>query len=564
MNDQSRTKQSLIEELDSLRKRVAELERAEEDRKRMEEALRESEGRYKRLLDSVTDYIYTVQVKDGRPVATLHGPGCAAVTGYTSEDYQANSYLWHSMIYTEDRDIVTEHAAKVIAGEAAIALEHRIVHRDGSVRWVQNTHVPHYDEHRRLVAYDGLISNITERKRLEEERLEMERRLLHAQRLESLGIMAGGIAHDFNNLLMVILGNLEMTLLALPPSSRIYPFIEASLSATTRAADITRQMLAYSGKGGFMLKPLDITLLVKAMKAMLKTSISKTVVFRRDLSPLLPSVMADAGQMQQVVLNLIINASEAIGEKTGVVILRTGVLDCDDVYLGHSRLEEKPPPGRFAFIEVSDTGCGMDEETQYRLFDPFFTTKFPGRGLGMSALLGIVRGHKGAIMVDSEVGKETTIRVLFPAMAAEEMAQKPSVEPASTPSEKAALPSFSGTILLVDDEEELRDLCKTILECFGFRVLTASDGEECVKVFSAHADEITCVILDLTMPKMDGAEAFIELNRLRPDVPVILSSGYDKTEATRRFTDRGPAGFIQKPYKIRALRNELERVLKGV
>ena len=215
---------------------------------------------------------------------------------------------------------------------------------------------------------------------------------------------------------------------------------------------------------------------------------------------------------------------------------RTGVLDCDDVYLGHSRLEEKPPPGRFAFIEVSDTGCGMDEETQYRLFDPFFTTKFPGRGLGMSALLGIVRGHKGAIMVDSEVGKETTIRVLFPAMAAEEMAQKPSVEPASTPSEKGALPSFSGTTLLVDDEEEFRDLCKTILECFGFRVLTASDG----------------------------AEAFIELNRLRPDVPVILSSGYDKTEATRRFTDRGPAGFIQKPYKIRALRNELERVLKGV
>jgi two-component system cell cycle sensor histidine kinase/response regulator CckA len=261
-------------------------------------------------------------------------------------------------------------------------------------------------------------------------------------------------------------------------------------------------------------------------------------------------------------MNLIINASEAIGEETGGVILRTGVLECDDVYLGNSRLEEKPQPGRFVFIEVSDTGCGMDEDTQHRLFDPFFTTKFPGRGLGMSALLGIARGHKGAILVDSDVGKGTIIRVLFPAMAEEEMVQKPSVETVSTPSENAFLPAFSGTVLLVDDEEVLRDLCKTILEHFGFRVLTASDGEDCLKVFSAHADEITCVILDLTMPRMDGAAAFIELNRLRPDVPVILSSGYDKTEATRRLTGKELAGFIQKPYEIKTLRNELERVLK--
>jgi two-component system cell cycle sensor histidine kinase/response regulator CckA len=167
--------------------------------------------------------------------------------------------------------------------------------------------------------------------------------------------------------------------------------------------------------------------------------------------------------MQQVVMNLIINASEAIGEETGGVILRTGVLECDDVYLGNSRLEEKPPPGRFAFIEVSDTGCGMDKEKQRRLFDPFFSTKFTGRGLGMSALQGIVRGHNGAILVDSNVGKGTNIRVLFPAIVEEEMVQKPSVEPVSTPSEKAFLPAFSGTVLLVDDEEGLRDLCKTIL-----------------------------------------------------------------------------------------------------
>ena len=658
------------------------------DRKRVEEKLQESEGRYKRLLDSVTDYIYTVQIEDGRPIATSHGLGCTAVTGYTSEDYQADPYLWHHMVYAQDQDPVTEQAARVIAGETVAAIEHRIVHRDGSVRWVRNTPVPHYDERRRLVAYDGLISNITERKkaeeqvktaalyarslieaaldplvtigkdgkitdvnraiedatglcrddligsdfscyftepekakegyqkvfdegivrnyllrlvhatgrttdvlynasvyrdadgeiqgvfaaarditehkRLEEERLEMERRLLHAQRLESLGVLAGGIAHDFNNLLMMILGNLEMTRMELPPSSTISPFIEASLDATIRAVDITRQMLAYSGKGGFMLKPVDLTLLVEAMKAMLMISISKTAVLRLDLTPHLPSVMADAGQMQQIILNLIINASEAIGEKTGVVILRAGVLECDDVYLGHSRLEEKPPSGRFTFIEVSDTGCGMDEETQDRLFDPFFTTKFPGRGIGMSALLGIVRGHNGAIMVDSEAGKGTTISVLFPALAAENREQKFSIEPASTPPEKAALPVFSGTALLVDDEVGLRNLCKTILERFGFRVLTASDGEECIKVFSAHADEITCVILDLTMPMMDGAVAFIELNRLRPDVPVILSSGYDKTEATQRFSGKGTAGFIKKPYNISDLRSELERVLKSV
>jgi len=401
-----------------------------------------------------------------------------------------------------------------------------------------------------------LERQITERKKAEQERLELERRLLHAQKLESLGILAGGIAHDFNNLLMAVLGNLDLALRKLSPVSPARLNIEHSAQAASRAADLTRQMLAYSGKGSFIIKPLDLSELVAENAHLFRSSVARTTELNVRLDRPLPAIEADAGQVQQVIMNLITNASEAIGERTGVITLATGVQDCDSRCLKRSRIEDVPDAGRFVFLEVSDNGCGMDEQTQQRLFDPFFTTKPKGRGLGMSAILGIVRGHRGALFVESTEGRGTTIRVLFPA------SHRPLAVndgPAGETAREAADPVVGGMVLVVDDEEIVRNVCKEMVEAFGLQVLTAVDGRDAVEVFTKHADDISLVILDLSMPNMDGMAAFKELVRIKPGVKVVLCSGFDEQDSLQHFSGKGLAGFIQKPYSLKNLREALEK-----
>ena len=531
-------------------------------RKLAEEALRESEARYKQLLGSVTDYVYTVQVEEGRPVRTVHGPGCAAVTGYTPEEYQADPYLWYRMVHDQDREAVTTQAARVMTGEMPPPLEHRLIHRDGSVRWVRNTPVPRYDERHRLVAYDGLIADITARKQGEEARLELERRLLHAQKLESLGVLAGGIAHDFNNLLMAILGNLDLARLVLSPVSAARLSVEEAVHAAQRAAELTRQMLAYAGKGRFIVTDLDLSALVAENAHAFRAALPKTVTLHLQLGQGLPPIHADAGQLQQVITNLFTNAAEALGDQAGVVALATGVQDCDAAALAGGRVATLPAPGRFVWLAVTDTGCGMDAATQQRLFEPFFTTKFTGRGLGLSAVLGIVQGHHGTLFVESEPGRGTTLRVLFPVSDAP---PAPPAEGAAAAASQALAPegqppSSSGTILVVDDEPMVRTTLQAMVEHCGFRVLLAADGEEAVAIFRAHAAEIVGVLLDLSMPRMDGAATLAALRQIQPEVKVILCSGYDESEATQRFTGQGLAGFLQKPYTL----GKLKALLAGL
>jgi PAS domain S-box-containing protein len=402
--------------------------------------------------------------------------------------------------------------------------------------------------------------DISERKRAEAERIGLERQLLDAQRLESLGVLAGGIAHDFNNLLMAILGNLDLSLLELPRTSLARAGIEQAVLATRRAADLTRQLLAYSGRGRFVVARLDLNDLVRENADLFRAAVSRTAVMNLFLAREPVTIEADPGQVQQIVMNLITNASDALGEKTGTITLVSGIVSLERAALGASRLSEKPRPGRFAFLEVSDTGCGMDAGTQQRMFDPFFTTKFTGRGLGMSAVLGIVRCHKGAIMVDSVPGRGTTIRVLFPACEETSAGTAGEAEP-EVRSEGS--PGFSGTVLVVDDEEAVRVLCENCVRRLGFRVLSAADGEEALAVFARHADEIVCVLLDLTMPRLDGASTFRRLKQLRPEVRVILSSGYDELDVSQRYSQEGIAGFIQKPYLLKDLKKGIERALRG-
>ena len=424
-----------------------------------------------------------------------------------------------------------------------------ILHRDGTVTPVLYNASVYRDDSGEVLGVFAAARDITERKRAEE-------RMRHAQKLESLGVLAGGIAHDFNNLLMAIVGHTDLALGKLPPVSPIREHLEEVERASQRAADLCRQMLAYSGKGRFVIEPLDLGEVVKEMSDMLSMSISKKAILRYRLSRELPRIEADASQIRQVVMNLIINASEAIGDNPGDITLATGTVDCDRVYLREIGGGEDLPEGRYVFLEVTDTGTGMDKETQKKIFDPFFTTKFTGRGLGLAAVLGIVRGHRGAIKVYSEMGKGSTFKVLLPA-----------VENAVMPVAGPVLPKEgwkgTGTVLLADDEEMVREVGVSMLESLGFRVLTAADGQEATEIFRTHGDEIRCVILDLTMPRMDGGEAFREIRRIRPGVRVILTSGYDEHTVSRRFSGEGLDGFIQKPYKMSEFMAKLRRVLEG-
>ncbi|HEX9188630.1 MAG TPA: response regulator [Vicinamibacteria bacterium] len=390
------------------------------------------------------------------------------------------------------------------------------------------------------------------RDRAEQQRLELERQMLHAQKLESLGVLAGGVAHDFNNLLMAILGNLDLALLELAPASPARVRVEQSIQATRRGSELARQLLAYSGKGRFVVEAVDLSRLVEENARLFDTSVSGNATLRLDLDRSLPLIEAAPGQVQQVVMNLITNAAEAIGPEGGTITVTTGLCDCDARYLARSRLREVPPAGRFAFVETSDTGCGMDELAMDRLFDPFYSTKSPGRGLGMAAIQGIVRGHRGAILVDSALGRGSTVRVLFPVLEGSRH------EAAAVPAEGQA-PLLRGTVLVVDDQELVREACLGMVEALGMDALAAADGHEALEVLRREADRISHVLLDLSMPGMDGITAFQELVRIKPGVKVILSSGYDEQGFVRRLAGRGPAGFIQKPYSVSDLRAVLEK-----
>jgi two-component system cell cycle sensor histidine kinase/response regulator CckA len=387
----------------------------------------------------------------------------------------------------------------------------------------------------------------------QEERLRLDRRLLHVQKLESMGVLAGCIAHDFNNILMAIIGNADLAMLRIDKESPALENLQRIGQAAARAADLTKQMLAYSGKGKFIVESLDLNLLLEEMRPLLEVSISRKAALRLNLRHPLPPVEADATQIHQIVMNLVINASEAIEDNSSVIDIATGCMECDRNYLKEVWLDDNISAGLYVFLEIADTGCGMDKETMARLFDPFFTTKFTGRGLGMAAVLGIVKGNKGAIRVYSEPGKGTTFKIMLPA----------SGRPVDSFSGDIAAAGWkgSGTILLVDDEENVRGIGAEMLRELGFTPITANDGLEAIGIFKRMPD-IVLVILDLTMPRMDGEQCFRELRQLDPMIKVILSSGYNEQEVTQKFAGKGLFGFIQKPYKLSALRDAVEIVRK--
>jgi PAS domain S-box-containing protein len=382
----------------------------------------------------------------------------------------------------------------------------------------------------------------------------LERQMLHSQKLESLGILAGGIAHDFNNLLTGILGNADLARSEMSPLAPSRASLEGIEIAARRAADLCRQLLAYSGHGRFMVQPISLQELVEEMGHLLSVSISKKVVLKYHFSKGLPAVEADATQLRQVIMNLIVNASEAIGERSGVISVTVGLAHCDAAYLKGCLGADHLPEADYVYAEVADTGHGIEGADLNRIFDPFFSTKFTGRGLGLAAVLGIVRGHHGAIKVYSETGRGTTFKLLFP--ASESLARKLEVKPAAPAASKV-----SGKILLADDEETIRNLGRRMLQRAGFEVVVAADGREAIDKFTAGMETIDLVILDLTMPHVDGESCFREMRKLKASVKVILSSGYNEQDIVNRFAGKGLAGFIQKPYTTEELLTKIREVL---
>ncbi|WP_005036988.1 PAS domain-containing hybrid sensor histidine kinase/response regulator [Holophaga foetida] len=384
--------------------------------------------------------------------------------------------------------------------------------------------------------------------------LQAEQAMRQAQKLESLGVLAGGIAHDFNNLLTAILGNLNLAQLHLSPASPALPYIDSVEKTILRAAELTKQMLAYSGRGRFVVKPHDLNHVVQEMAHLLHVSISKKISLQIHPTIPLPPIEADAAQLQQVVMNLVTNASDAIGDQEGTIQITTGTQVMDEAFILAQLHGQGLSPGRYVTLEVSDTGCGMTQEVISRIFDPFFTTKTVGRGLGLSALQGIIRGHHAGFRIYSEVGKGTVFRLFFPAIETPVVHPEP---PQNLPDSRAG-----GLILLVDDEPSIRETTSTMLEAMGFEVMMANDGRAAVDLFQHHADRVRLVLLDLTMPRMDGREAFQAIRSLNANTPVILSSGYTEQESSKDFINQSLLTFLQKPYTFRELKAAIQKSLE--
>ncbi len=513
--------------------------------------------RYDDLVQSAGVMVWTMRVQDGSLLWA--GGRIEAILGLSAE-LEGLTAAWRARIHPEDRDAVEAARASLRSSGDRYALEYRLVAEDGALRWLsESARLEQAEASSPPVAW-GLTQDVSARVAAQAERERLQAELLHGQKLESLGVLAGGIAHDFNNLLTAILGQASLAEALLPASQPAARPVAALVAAARRASELTHQLLAYSGRGHFRVEAIDLNEEVRGLSTLMETMLSKKVVLRLDLTHRPAWVDGDRSQLQQVLMNLVLNGAQAIGEASGSVMVRTGHQRLGAEDLSTRQTLGEVDPGIFAFIEVSDTGSGMDADTVARIFDPFFTTKATGRGLGLAAVQGIVRGHRGLVTVYSELGRGTTFKVLLPHSAA---SSELTTDEPNAPGLGSTGADPVTTILVVDDDGDVRELARRVLEYGGYRVIEARDGLEAVEIFRALSQEISLVLMDMTMPRMSGEEAYREIVALRADVPVVLSSGYNEVEATRRLVGRGRVAFIQKPYTLRELLDQVAEALSS-
>jgi PAS domain S-box-containing protein len=502
------------------------------------------------IIEATTDYVATMDL-EGRTIyangALLRLRGDATLAAARGRPLSDRHPGWAVHLLSNEA-IPATLAHGYWHGETAM------FDREGREFPVSQLLLVHRDDDGQPVFLSTIIRDISNQKKAEVDRMETERRMLQAQKLESLGVLAGGIAHDFNNLLTTMLGNASLARLDLSEDSPVHRPLGQIENAAVRAAELCKEMLAYSGRGQLASIRTNLSSLVEDTTQLLQVSISKKCVLKLELHQPLPAILADPTQIRQIVMNLVINASDAIGERSGLIRVCTGVMRIDRQYMEETFLSPELALGDYVFLEINDNGCGMPPEVKARIFEPFYTTKFTGHGLGLAAVLGIVRSHRGTIKVYSEPGRGTTFKLLFPSI-------DDSVLAGAEPADDVSAWRGTGLALVVDDEETVRAVTARTLESFGFTPLTASDGAEGVRVFREHASELRLVLLDLTMPHMDGEETFREFHRINADVPVVLMSGFTEKDTIDRFAGKRLAGFIQKPFERKRLQAKLCGVL---
>jgi PAS domain S-box-containing protein len=532
--------------------RVLLISRDVTERVRIHQALRVSEERYRMLAETTHDLVIELDA-EGKIVYVSQNS--LETLGYSPGEMAGT--LPFMLLHPDDVERLAEAFVNRVVSSAPRrkGTVFRIRHRDGSWRWLEGGGVNYRTAggETRVVA---VVRDVTEQRRVEDERRRLEDWIRQAQKLESLGLMAGGIAHDFNNLLTPILGDASLALMDLPPDSDVRARLERIQKTAQRAATLTNQLLDYAGRGSLMTEPIDLSLLVVELGDLLELAVAPKAKLYLRLPPDLPLIQADTTQISQVVMNLITNAAEAIAAGGGRIDVASGVVAATRADLDQMLLGEELREGSYVFFEVADTGCGMAAETRARIFDPFFTTKFTGRGLGLAAVLGIVRAHRGAIEIRSTPGQGTRFRVLFPACPRAERTPPADPEPARS---RAPL---HGKLLVVDDDPGVLEVASETLARAGFEVLRAGDGETALAIFRKHADEIRVVLLDLNMPGASGEDTFDAIRRIRSEVRIVLISGYSQDRTAGRFADPERAGFLQKPFLPGALLEKVRALLE--
>lgn len=512
-------------------------------------------------LRSITDNLPDALIEiDRQGIITGFNPTAEVMFGYTAAeaigrsvnmlmpDSEERDHDAFVQLYLETGDSHVPNSVREIAAKRRngttfpIAIQVREIRHDGKISFI------------------GLIRDLTQQKQDLQRRTQMQERIERTQRLESLGVLAGGIAHDFNNILAAIMGNTELLEMKVGKEHPEYQECLGNIeSGCGRAAELCRQMLAYAGRGQYQLEYIDLNVLLHDMEPLIRVSVPATIRVDKYRAESLPTIRADKSQMEQVILNLITNSAEAIGDKEGGrIVITTRLIHASPADLKGLEHDEELKPGPYVLLQIRDNDSGISPENMERLFEPFFTTKFTGRGLGMSAVLGIINAHEGGIGVESHPGSGTTVRVLLPVQQKqnEQLQQIARSEPFDIAW------TGSGTVLVVDDESQLREMVCKMLMHLGFETIEAKNGEQGLEMAARHREEIAAIVLDLTMPVMGGEQAFLHLRSRYPELPVLIASGYGEEKLRELFGDNGPEGFVSKPFRYGDLRRMLYRIAR--
>jgi len=533
-----------------LKSQNAQLLREIAERKQAEEALRESETKYRRVSDNSPAVLYQfMMTPDGAFSFPYVSDAVEATIGISAEEIMKDSSKFLGMVHPEDQEMFRESIMKSAESLESFPLTFRCM-KDGGEIWMEARGTPAPLAGGGML-WDGFLFDITERKQIEEE-------LLRAKKFESLGVLAGGISHEFNNALTAITGNTELLEMDYPQDEKILNHAKTMKQSAHRMAHLTSQLLAYAGGGKYDPQPRSLSKLLEGALPLIQHTLDPDIRLETDFPLNVLNVKIDHTQMQMVLSALMINSNEAI-EPPGRIRISTRNIDLDQESIkGHPGLK----PGPHVCLSIEDDGKGMDEETRERIFEPFFTTNFVGRGLGMASVYGIVTNHDGSISVDSEPGKGTTVTIYLPALEAKEEV-KEEVEERIVSSPAIDLPMGEGTVLVIEDEATLVALFRKILEMLGYRVLEAMTGREAVEIAKAFDGQIDLALLDIKLPDMSGNQIYPLIMEARPDLKVIVCSGYSIDGPAQEILDAGAEGFIQKPFLIAPFADKLKEVLEG-